>query len=216
MLFIGQRGKQQKRSKHMTTPTYREAQGDAIERLQKYAGEEIEEEKATTMNCAVFTEILDVCGFIGETHLIKEHRVYPGLRKIGEDRCHHEYRRNNNRDVFTETAKLLRTGRKSLNASKRAAARVSVPIFNDVHTKKFRVHSDTLGRSVDKATDCSIQTSHLNLYYTLTGLKYICENAPDYIEVRDEPLFDVPLQKLTQTNVMLNERKEMLQAWMGI
>ena len=196
---------------------YQEFQGEAIERLQKYAGKEISREDFTTMNCAIFTEITEVCHFISEVNcIVSTDRVYTGLCKVGRDKCYSAYKHNSNRDVFTDIAKHISTGRKSLNASKRAAARTNIHIFNDVSTKKFGVHDDDAGLVHRIAGAWRVQTSHLNLYHALTGLKYIMENEPDYILLRDEPLFDVPLQKLTMANIMLNERSELLKAWMGI
>lgn len=196
---------------------YREFQGEAIERLQAHANKEITREDFTTMNCAVFTEITEVCHFISEVNAISStDRVYTGLCAIGRDKCYSAYKHNNNRDVFTGIAKYVSEGRKSLNASKRREARTNIPIFNDVHTQKLGTSIDEAGLVHKISGAWRIQTSHLNLYHALTGLKYITENEPYYIEVRDNPLFDVPLQKLIMANMTLNERNEMLQRWMGI
>lgn len=196
---------------------YQEAQGEVIERLQEYANKEISREDFTTMNCAIFTEIVEVCHFISETNAISSvDRVYTGLCAIGRDKCYSVYKHNGNRDVFSKIAGYVSEGRKSLNASKRAVARTDITIFNDVHSTKYGSSIDEAGLVHKIAGAWRIQTSHLNLYHALTGLKYVTENEPDYIEVSDDPLFDVPLQKLTRANMTLNERNEMLQAWMGI
>ena len=198
-------------------PDYQEAQGEAIERLQRYAAEEITREDFATMNCATFTDMNHVCSFIGETHCIdSDDRVYTALRTLGAKRCYHEYRRNNNHDVFSEIAKLVKAGKTSRNFSKREAAQVNVMIFSDVHTKKFGSSRQDVKIANSSAGAWRIQTSHLNLYYALTGLKYIVENEPAHIDLRDDPLFDDPLRVLTKANMRLNDRKEYLQVWMGI
>ena len=196
---------------------FQDAQGEAIEQLQRYANKEITREDFTTMNCAIFTEIIEVCHFISEVNAISSvDRVYMGLCAVGRDKCYSAYKHNGNRDVFTQITKYVSEGRKSFNASKRAVARTDIPIFNDVHSKKFGTSVDEAGLVHKIAGAWRIQTSHLNLYHALTGLKYVVGNEPDYIEVSHESLFDVPLQKLTSANMTLNERAEMLHAWMGI
>jgi hypothetical protein len=195
---------------------HQEAQGEAVERLQKYAAEEITREDYATMNCAIFTDLIYACNYIGEVNAVKEHQVYPALRRIGQERCYHAYRVNGNRDVFSETAKYLSIGRRSLDPMKQEAVRVSAPIFNDVHTKKFSSSRQAVKISADSSTEWKIQTSHLNLYHALTGLQYVVINEPDHAEIMDEPIFDDPLRVLRKANMRLNGRKEQLKAWMGI
>lgn len=196
---------------------YQEAQGEAIERLQAHANKEITREDFTTMNCAMFTEITEACHFISEVNAISSvDRVYMGLCAVGRDKCYSAYKHNGNRDVFSKIAKYVSEGRRSMSASKRREARTNIPIFNDVHTQKLGTSIDEAGLVHKISGAWRIQTSHLNLYHALTGLRYIVGNEPDYIKISHESLFDVPLQKLTSANIRLNERNEMLGRWMGI
>lgn len=196
---------------------HQEAQGDAIERLQKHAAKEITREDFTTMNCASFKNLKYVCNFIGETECIDStDRVYTGLCAIGRDKCYSAYRHNGNRDVFSEIAKYVSIGKTSMNMAKQEFADVSVPLFDYVDYKKLGTSIDESGLVGKIAGKWKIQKSHLNLYHALTGLKYITENEPTYIEARDQPLLDDPLRVLTTANMKLNNRRDVLQALMGI
>lgn len=196
----------------------RDPQGMAIERLQKHANKEISREDFTTMNCAILPDLINMCGHLKETHNIDSiDRVYTGLCYLGRKRGYHAYMQNGKRDIFGDIAELVRIGRTSLNAAKMTAANTPINLF-DMHLR-----TEKLGTSVDEngllkklAGSWRIQKSHLNLYHALTGLKYIVEDEPEYILVRDNPVIDDPLRLLTRANMRLNDQKAMLQAWMAI
>lgn len=195
----------------------RYAQGSLIERMKVHASTEITREDFSTMNCAVFTNLLDVCSFIEETEKIGYDRAYPALCDIGRDRCYHEFKRNGERDVFSDIADLISTGRKSIdNKSKRSAARCHISIFDDVRSAKFRTTKQTVAIAVEHSKDRGIKTSHMNLYYTLVGLKYLTENEADYILLSEKILFRDTLYQLVKANETLNERRKLLQSVMTI
>lgn len=195
----------------------RDAQGTVIERMKAHASTEITREDLATMNCAIFIDLVDVCAFIEDAEKLGNDRAYPALCDLGRDRCYHEFKRNDNRDVFSDITEMVSIGKRSVDSpSKRAAARTPMSIFDDVHTTKFRTTKQTLAIAVDHAKEIGIRTSHLNLYHALVGLKYLVENEPDYILLAEKTLFVDALRPLIKADRILNERRELLQVWMAI
>jgi hypothetical protein len=155
--------------------------------------------------------------YIEDIEELGNNRAYPALCNIGRDRCYHEFKRSGERDVFTDLADVMTIGRRAIDSpEKRRAVRNSTPIFNDVHTSKFRTTKQTLAIAVEHTKKCGIKTSHMNLYYTLVGLKYLVENESDYILLADKTLFKRALLPLVEANEILDERKHLLQVWMAI
>lgn len=194
----------------------RDAQGTAIERLKAHADIVIPKDEATTMNCAIFTDLMYVCNYICAVENIKERRVYPAICSLGRDRCYHKMKVNHG-DIFTDIAELVKIGRLSIGRpSKMDASMHGTPIFNDVRTTKFRTTKQTLAIAVETSSDYGVKTSDLNLYHTLTGLKYITENESKYILIADEDVVKDVLRRLTKADNALTDRRERLQSWMGI
>lgn len=194
----------------------RDAQGTIIKRLKDHASAEITREDFATMNCAVFTDLIDVCGFIEDIEKLGDDRAYPALCDLGRDRCYHAFKRDGG-DVFSDIAKMVSIGKRAIDSpSKRAAARTPVSIFNDVRTEKFRTSKQTLAIAVEHAKGRGIRTSHLNLYHALTGLKYLVENEPEYILLAEKPLIEDALRPLQKADIILEERRAQLQSWMAI
>lgn len=188
----------------------RDAQGTAIERVKAYARTEISNEDGTTMNCGIFTDLMYVCNYISDVEHIKERRVYMALCTLGRDRCCSEFQTNGS-DVFTDISRLMSVGRRAVDDPlKMKITRTHVPIFDDIHTKKFRTSKQILAKSVDRANECAVKTSHMNLYYTLVGVKYLVENDPDYILFADTPLFTDVLRPLLKVDKILSKRRDMI------
>ena len=210
----------------MNEPTHRmaydytpdqEAPGEGIEWLKEHATTEISREDSASMNCAVFTEVIEAVNYIGDVEDINPYRLFVALCVKGRNLCYHEMKLNHG-DVFTEIAEQLSRGRRAMHSpSKRAAARDNTfKIFNNTVSTKFNTDRQTTKIASDEAKKCGVRTSQLNLYWTLTGLKYIVNNEPMYILYRDESLFTEALQPLEKANTLLNGRRDMLKAWMSI
>lgn len=194
----------------------RDAQGEGIHWLKAHAGAEITREDQASMNCGIFTDLVDVCNYIGEVETINAQRLYIALCVKGRNLCYHEAKVNRI-DVFTDIEEQVSRGKQAIDSpSKRAVARQAFSIFNDVKSVKFNTDRQTQKVAVDESKKCGIRTSHLNLYWTLTGLEYIVENESTYNLLADEPLFEDALRPLRKTNMILEERRDMLKAWMAI
>lgn len=206
-------------------PTYREAfdnepprdaPGELIDWLKDHANTEITREDQASMNCGIFTDLEDTINYIGEVENINPSRLYVALCVKGRDQCYHISKVNRG-DVFTDIEEQVSRGKRSLSSpSKRAIARQAYTLFNDVKSTKFNTDKQTQKISVEYGKKGGIKTSHLNLYWTLTGLKYILKNEPSYMLYQGEPLFEDALIPLNKANINLNERRDMLNAWMAI
>jgi hypothetical protein len=195
----------------------RDVQGTALEKIKLFAELEITREDQATVNCALFTDLMYVCNYIGVVEQVKPFQAYLGMAIVGRDRCYHEYKSNNDQDVFTDIGDLTKVGKQAIaNLSLMGAASEELHIFHDVKSTKFHTNRQTAKITSDLAEDYGIRTSHLYLYYVLKGLKYIVENEQTYIQHRDEPLFEDALRPLRRADRLLEERRDSLRAWMAI
>lgn len=209
----------------MSEATYREAfdyepgrdlQGEVIAWIKAHANTEITREDNASMNCAIFTDLEDVCNLIGDIEKINSKRLYVALCVKGRNICYHEAKVNHG-DVFTDIEYQVSKGKRAIDSpSKRAEAKRSIDIFNDVRSIKFNTDKQTRKIATDYSKMAGTKTSHLNLYWTLTGLEYIVANEPTYIELGKSALFEDALNPLRKANKILEERRNMLNAWMGI
>lgn len=206
-------------------PTYREAfshepdrdaPGEGIEWLKAHANTTITREDQASMNCGIFTELVDACNYIGDVEHINAQRLYIALGAKGRNLCYHEMKVNRG-DVFTDIEEQVSRGKRAIHSpSKRAAARATFDIFNNMKSTKFNTDKQTQKVAVDESKKCGVKTSHLNLYWTLTGLEYIVNDEPMYMCYQDEPLFEEALHPLKKADIFLNERRDMLRTWMDI
>ena len=194
----------------------RDLQGEGMEWIKAHANTEITREDSASMNCAIFVDLEEVCNYIGDVEKINQARVYVALCVKGRNRCYHEMQVNRG-DVFTEIEKQVSRGKRAIDSpSKRAIARQTFSIFNDVRSTKLNTDKQTRKIAVDYGKMGGIKTSHLNLYWTLTGLEYILENDFMYNTLANKPLFEDALIPLRKANEILEERRNMLNAWMAI
>ena len=195
----------------------KDASGEALEWVKAHAKEEITREDQASMNCGIFTDLQHVCNYIGDVEKINAERTYVALCVKGRNHCYHKMKANNDRDVFTDIAEQVSRGKRAIDSpSKRVVAASSMAIFFDVQSTKFHTDRQTLKIAVEESKKCGVKTAHLNLYWTLTGLKYIVDNDPMYYLYKDEPLFDDALRPLIKADRILNERMAQLQSWMDI
>lgn len=209
----------------MAEPAYREAYdyepdrdapGEGIAWLKSHAAAEITREDHASMNCGIFTDLEEVCNFIGDIENISAPRLYVALCVKGRNRCYHEALANHG-DVFTDIEYQVSRGKRAIDSpSQRAIARQALSIFNDVKSTKFDTDRQTQKIATDYSKMGGIKTSHLNMYWTLTGLKYIIEDETMYRSYADKPLFEDALRPLIRANTILEERKNMLNMWMDI
>lgn len=192
----------------------RYTQGSLIEQMKTYANTEIDRKDFATMNCTTFTDLMDICSYIEEVENIGNARVYPALCDVGRDQCYRKFKHNGDRDVFSDIADLLSICRRSIDdPSLRCVTDYRVPIFNDMRTTKFRTTKQTLATTVEQSETIGIKTSHINLYYALSGLKWLTDSEDDYILLSEKTLFVDALRHITRTNDVLNEYRKMLQSW---
>lgn len=194
----------------------RDAQGEVVAWLKAHAADEITREDNASMNCAVYTDLEDVCNLIGDIEKINSQRLYVALCVKGRNLCYHEAKINHG-DVFTDIEYQVSRGKRSIDSpSKRAEAKRSVDIFNDVRSKKFHTDKQTRKIATDYSKMAGTKTSHLNLYWMLTGLSYLVENEQTYIDIGKSSLFEDALKPLIKANKILEERRDMLNAWMDM
>ena len=194
----------------------RDAQGEGIAWLKAHATAEITREDQASINCGIFVDLEEACNYIGDVEQINAQRLYVALCVKGRNRCYYAAK-DNGGDVFTDIEEQVSRGKRAIDSpSKRAAARQSVSIFNDVRSVKFNTDRQTRKIAVDYSKMGGIKTSHLNLYWTLTGLKYIIENDAMYQIYVDKPLFEDALRPLIRANQILEERRTMLNLLMDI
>lgn len=195
----------------------RDRQGELIEWMKTYASTEITREDQASMNCGIFTDLEYMCNYLGDVLNINPDKAYLSLCIKGRNQCYHKFKSNNDQDVFSDIANMVSKGKRSINSqSKMATAAIKISLFNDVISTKFHTTKQTLKIGVDESRKCGIKTSHLNLYWTLTGLKYMSENESAYFVVEEDSLIDDVLRPLRKADKILNERKETLDAWMAI
>ena len=82
--------------------------------------------------------------------------------------------------------------------------------FDGVKSVNFRIHSDAIAIAAKDAQASGVKVSELNLYNTLEGLKLLVDNEPDYILMRDEPMFTKPLDDF------VSMKKSIRYKWLGI
>lgn len=194
----------------------RDAQGEGIAWLKAHASAEITREDQASMNCGIFIDLLDAINYISDIEEINTNRAYVALCVKGRNRCYHEMQTNQG-DVFVDIAEYVSKGKRALDSpSKRAIARDTFTIFNDVKSTKFHTDRQTLKIAVDESKKCGVKTSQLNLYWCMVGLKYIIEDESMYQQYADKPLFEDALRPLWKADKILEERRGMLQAWMAI
>ena len=192
-------------------PMPRDPQGDTLDAMNAYAKQVIPNEDAKTMNCATFTNFNLICEHIRRTSNIKGGSVYSSLRYIGEMKCYSDYRQNGS-DVFSEINKYTDICAKSFDIDKMLAVQRSHPIFVDVRTVKHRVNKVVHKIMMDFSVECGIQTSHLNLYHAMHGLKVLCENDIVYSVARDVPVFEKVLDRISDVDKSLNARRVTMEA----
>ena len=185
--------------------------GHIISLMKEYTARVIPNEEAKTMNCATYTDFDAICGYIRRVSKINDGSVYGALRHVGQMKCYSDFKRNGT-DVFAEIAEYTNQCGKSLDIDKMRVAEQQQPIFVDVHTMKQRVDKVVYKTITDFAVLCGINTSHLNLYHALHGLKRLCENDPVYFSVRDVPVFRRALERLSDVDKSLEKRRIIMKA----
>jgi|LGVF01.2.fsa_nt_gb hypothetical protein len=205
----------------MTEPTYREAYnyvpgdyppGYFTNQMRDHANIEIANEDAATMNCATFTDFNSLCGIISVIENIRHDRVYPALRYIGYNRCYNAFKANEG-DVFSEIEGYIRQCKISRDLDKMRAAQQQVSFFVDVRTRKYRVNKQTSVIVVKQAESSGINTSHLNLYHALHGVKVLVEYEAEYFSMRDEPVIEDALRVLRRADNSLESRRKHMMVW---
>jgi hypothetical protein len=195
----------------------RDAQGTALDKIKHFANLEITREDQATVNCGIFTDLSYVCNYIGVVEKVKPHQAYLGLAVIGLDRCYHEYKANNDYDIFTDIGDMVKVGMLAIgNLSLMGVASESIELFHDVKVVKLHTTRQAAKITSDLAKDYGIRTSNLHLYHSLKGLEYIVNNEQPYINQQDEPLFEDALRPLRRADRLLEGRRDLLKAWMGI
>lgn len=189
--------------------------GYFTDQMKEHAGIEIANEDATSLNCATFTDLESLCGLISVIENIRQDRIYPALRYIGYNRCYNAFKANGG-DVFSEINEYVRQCKGSRDLDKMRAAQQQVYIFVDVHTKKYRVNKQTSVIAVKQAESGGINTSHLNLYHALHGIKILVEYEPEYFSMREDAAFDDALRVLYRADKSLESRRKHLEAWTAI
>jgi len=141
--------------------------------------------------------------------------VYPALRYVGMMKCYSEFKRNG-RDVLSDIKESLRVCRRSGKLTARQVADKQSSFFKDVHTQKYRVSKQSNESAIKLAKQCGINTSHLNLYHALHGIKRLVEDSPTYFSVdEDESIIDA-LRMLSKAERSLETTRDMLRSWMGL
>lgn len=190
---------------------YRDPQGHIIDLMKEYTGRVIPNEEAKTLNCATYTDFNAICGHIRRVSKIIDGSVYGALRHVGEMKCYSEFKQYGT-DVFAEIAEYTDQCGMSFDTDKMRAADQQHPVFIDVYTVKHRVDKVIHKTITDFAVSCGINTSHLNLYHALYGLKRLCENDPVYISARDVPIFRKALERLSEVDNSLEMRRNIMRA----
>jgi len=193
----------------------KEPQGYCIEQMKEYAKTVIPNEDATTMNCATFDDFGTIFGIIEDESHIRYDRVYPALRHTGMMKCYSEFKHNGG-DVLSDMKECLRTCKRSGKLAARQVADQQSPIFTDMHTRKYRVSKQSNEGAIDLAKSCGINTSHLNLYHALHGLKRLVENSPTYFLGDEYESIEDALRHLRKAENAISANRDMLRAWMGI
>lgn len=205
-------------------PIYREAYnydpnkfppGHFIDQMKEYAGLEIANEDAATMNCATFTDFDSLCGLIGIMENIRYDRVYPALRYIGYNRCYNAFKQNDG-DVFSEIESFIRRCKVSGDIDKMRAAQSKATVFVDVKGKKYRVSKQTAVIATKQAESSGLNTSHLNLYHALHGVKTLVEYEPDYFVMSENPVIEDALRVLRRADKSLESRRKHMEVWAGL
>ena len=194
----------------------RDVQGYCIDQMMTHSKIVIENEDATSLNCATFDDFGTIFGIIEDESGIRYDRVYPALRYTGKMQCYSEFKRNHG-NVFSDIKEYTRICKRSGKLSVRRVADAQLPCFTDVRTKKYRVSKQDSERAIKISRMCGVATSHLNLYFALTGLKRLVADTPKYFSDgdEDESVVDA-LRLLTKANDSLETRRDMLRAWMGL
>ncbi len=180
--------------------------------MRDHANIEIANEDAATMNCATFTDFNSLCGIISVIENIRHDRVYPALRYIGYNRCYNAFKANEG-DVFSEIEGYIRQCKISRDLDKMRAAQQQVSFFVDVRTRKYRVNKQTSVIVVKQAESSGINTSHLNLYHALHGVKVLVEYEAEYFSMRDEPVIEDALRVLRRADNSLESRRKHMMVW---
>lgn len=208
----------------MTEPTYREAYnyepgdyppGYFTNQMRDHANIEIANEDAATLNCATFTDFDSLCGLISVIENIRFDRVYPALRYIGYNRCYNALKANEG-DVFSEIKECLQRCMVSRDLDKMRAAQEKTTIFVDVRTRKYRVSKQTSVIAVKQAESGGINTSHLNLYHALHGVKVLVEYEAEYFSMRDDAVVEDALRVLYRADKSLESRRRHMEIWAGM
>lgn len=169
----------------------RDAQGSYIDKMKRHADEPITRDNASTMRCASFKAFDFVCRYITSTVGIKKHRVYLALRKIGADACYSEFKRNHNKDVFSEIAYLLKVESAQLTYDVMMRSDDYRKIITaDTKSKVYNVDDQTSTIVVGMADGAGIRTSELNLYHAMRGLKVLIENEPQFSLIADNEIIE--------------------------
>ena len=202
-------------------PVYRDAYnyepgsyppGYFTNQIKDHANLEIANEDAATMNCATFTDFNSLCGLIGVIENVRHDRVYPALRYIGYNRCYNAFKANEG-DVFSEIEEFIRQLKVSRDLDKMRQAQQQSTIFVDVRTRKYRVSKQTSVIAVKQAESSGINTSHLNLYHALHGVKILVEYEADYFSMKDDAVIEDALRMLNRAERSLEHRRKHLMVW---
>lgn len=192
----------------------RDPQGSYIDQMKAHDQKEIPNDEAVTMNCATFTYLTSILNLIGEVSEIREDRVYQALRMLGYNKCYHEMKMKG--DIFSQIGEIVKVCKVSGDTGKMLVAQKKVELFVDVKTKKYRVTKSMYEVAIKQAGKGGINTSHLNLYHVLHGLKVLIENEPDYILMADIPIVKNALERLYDADNNLVCHKAMIEAVAGL
>lgn len=185
------------------------AQGGLIEQVKAYANTSIDRNESATVRCGMIASLDRVCHFIAINEGIPSTRVYPAVRVIGYNNRYHEMK-NDAPDPLYEIGGVTREAILTADIEIVDYVRKTNIAFDGVKSVNFRIHSDAIAIAAKDAQASGVKVSELNLYNTLEGLKLLVDNEPDYILMRDEPMFTKPLDDF------VSMKKSIRYKWLGI
>ena len=170
----------------------RHEQGFYIDQIVAYANLQIKEEDAGRVRCATTKSLDRVFKFIAVKESIPVTKVYPAIRYIGYNSRYHNMKTNLLDPLYSlgdAVSKCINTA----DVDMIDFATEDSVIFENTVTSLYRMKKDAISITMKDADQYGIKVADVNMYNVLEGLDVLMSNEPDYILLRDKPLFEYPM-----------------------
>lgn len=189
---------------------HKELYNGIIEQMKDVATTKISRDDAISMRCSTFNEFVYVCKYISVKEDIRLHRVYPALRAVGYNAWYREYMLNSG-NIFSDISSLADECVLSFDMDAMRYMSKRHTFFDKNGSDVYKVHKDTHGEAMNRAVNCCISLSDLNLYYALRGLKELIDGVPEYNLLRNKEVVATTLNILNRADKSLMRHKRFLE-----